>query len=190
MAKKHIVTNVEIEKDIISALKNPPKQSKESYKKGMFPAIIFAVLFFVMVFILDFFVLWFLLGLVVLAIVSSIFYYFRLKNQIKNVKINDYDITTETVSSTDEEHYMRRANRRSMHIDSRSMHIDNYSIRFENGKTWRVPKELYCWKEGIRMIDYNIHQTTHRGDVMIVVTKKDTGKIVVAYHTDIFEYKN
>jgi hypothetical protein len=36
MAKKQILTNTEIEKDIIGALKKPPEMSKESYKKISF----------------------------------------------------------------------------------------------------------------------------------------------------------
>lgn len=35
-----------------------------------------------------------------------------------------------------------------------------------------------------------IYLTIHRGDTLILVTKKDTDKAVVAYHTDIFEYKS
>ena len=61
---------------------------------------------------------------------------------------------------------------------------------FKIGKSWRIPKELYRWNETIRKHDSDIYPTTHRGDTLIVVTKKDNGEIVVAYHTDIFEYKN
>ncbi len=188
MAKKQILTNVEIEKDLVDALKNPPKESEVSYKKFTIPAIIIAALLVVIEFIYPIFILWLLLALIVFLIGSAIFNHFRLKNKIKNVTINDYIITTEIVHSTAEEHYKAESGRSIHH--RRTEQIDNYIVRFENGKSWRIPKELYRWNERLRMQDRGIYHTTHRGDVLIVVTEKATDKIIVAYHTDIFEYKN
>ena len=65
MAKKQIVTNVEMEKDIIDAIKNPPKESERSYKRLTIPAIIIAILLVVIEFIYPVFFLWFLLALIV-----------------------------------------------------------------------------------------------------------------------------
>ena len=121
-------------------------------------------------------------------ICSAIFNHFRLENQIKNVTINDYIITTEVVHSIAEEHYRVKTGGSIGH--RRTEQIDNYIVRLENEKSWRIPKELYRWNERLRKHDSDIYHTTHRGDTLIVVTKKDTGEIVVAYHTDIFEYKN
>ena len=188
MAKKQILTNVEIEKDIISAIKNPPKESESSYKISTLICIIIAVLLVVIEFIYPIFILWLLLALIVFLIGSRIFHHFRLKNQIKNVMINDYDITAEIVNSTAEEHY--RAERGGSVGHRRTEQVDNYIIRFENGKVWRVPKELYIWNERLRMSDGGIYNSTHRGDTMIVVTQRNSGKIVVAYNTEIFEYKS
>lgn len=185
MAKKQILTNVEIEKDIVDAIKNPPKESEAYYKKLTIPAIIIAVILVVIEFIYPIFILWLLLGMIVFLICAGIFHHFRLKNQIKNVTINDYIITTEVVHSTAEEHYKAETGGKRR----RTEQIDNYIVRFENGKSWRIPKELYRWNERLRMQDLGIYRTTHRGDALIVVTKKDTGDIVVAYNTDIFEYK-
>ncbi len=36
----------------------------------------------------------------------------------------------------------------------------------------------------------SVFATAHRKDIFITVVKKDTGKIAVAYHSEIFEYKN
>ena len=186
MAKKQIITNAEIEKDIADALKNPPRESEASYKKFNIPAIIIAIVGVVIGLIFPTYILWFLLALIAFSIIYCVFYFFRLKNRIKNVTINDYAITTETVNSIDEEHY--RARGAGKH--ARSKRIDNYIIRFENGKAWRIPKELYRWSDDLRMSDFSIHGSTHRGDVFKVVTKKDTCDIAVAYNTNIFEYKN
>ena len=188
MSKKQIVTNIEVEKDIVDAIKNSPKESEKSYKSFTLPAIIIVILLVVIEFIYPIFILWFLLALIVFLISSAIFNHFRLKNQIKNVTINDYIITPEIVHSTYEEHYKAETGRSIHHRHTEQ--INNYIIRFENGKSWRIPKELYRWNERLRMQDRGIYHTTHRGDTLIVVTKKDKGEIVIAYHTDIFEYKN
>ena len=95
---------------------------------------------------------------------------------------------TEVVHSTAEEHYKAETGGSIRH--RRTEQINNYIVRFESGKSWRIPKELYRWNERLRMQDRGIYHTTHRGDTLIVVTKKDKGEIVIAYHTDIFEYKN
>ena len=184
MAKKQIVTNVEIEKDIVYAIKNPPEESERSYKSFKVPAIIIAVIMVVIEFINPASMVLFLLALLAFLICFAIFSHFRLKNKIKNVTINDYIISTEIVHSITEEHYKASNGNRSTRL------INNYIVRFESGKSWRVPKELYAWNEGLRMQDWCIHNTTHRGDTLIVVTKRDKGEIVVAYNTEIFEYKN
>lgn len=38
--------------------------------------------------------------------------------------------------------------------------------------------------------DSSVFATAHRKDIFITVVKKDTGKIAVAYHSEIFEYKS
>ena len=101
MVKKHILTNTEIEKDIITALKNPPKESKASNKKSTVVAIIIAILLVVIEFIYPIFIIWFLLALVAFIIVC-IFGRIRLKNRIKNVTIDNYYMTTEIVHSITE----------------------------------------------------------------------------------------
>ncbi len=188
MAKKQILTDAEIEKDIIHALKKTPKESEKSYKRWKAPCIIIAVLLFVMHFIYPKFMIWFWLALLVFCVIGSIFCHFRLRNKIKNVNINDYIITTEIVHSVDEEHYEAVKYRRTG--ARRREQIDNYNyiIRFESGKSWHVPKELYGWHERLRMRDAGIFNSTHRGDTMIVLTEKRSDKIVVAYNTEIFDY--
>ena len=188
MAKKQILTNTEIEKDIISALKHPPRESEASNKRWTIPCIIIAILLVVIEFIYPMLIFWLLLALIVWGVGCGIFYSLRIKNQIKNITISDYDITAEIVHSIDEEHY--KAHRGGSARYQRKVQINNYIIRFENGKIWRVPKELYCWNERLRMHDVDIHNSTHRGDTMLVVTRKSSGDIVVAYNAEFFEYKN
>ena len=188
MAKKQRLTNTEIEKDIIQAFKNPPKESEASYKGWTILCIIIAILLVIIEFIYPIFILWFLLALIALGIVYSIFDRIRLKNKIKNFTMKDYDITTEVVHSTAEEHYRAESGGSIGH--RRTEQVNNYIIRFENGKSWRSPKELYGWNERLRMHDVGVRNFAHRGDTMIVITEKSSGKIVVAYNTDIFDYKS
>ena len=47
MEKKQTLTNNEIKKDIINALKNPPEESKSSYKIQMVATAIIFILFIV-----------------------------------------------------------------------------------------------------------------------------------------------
>jgi len=187
MAKKQILTNAEIVKDIISALKHPPRESEASYKRWTIPCVIIALLLVVIEFIYPMFILWLLLALIVFLIGASIFGRFRLKKKIKNIKIKDYVITTETVRSISEEHYKAEAG--GMPGLWRKEQVNNYIVHYENGKVWRMPKELYSWDERLRMHDRGIFNSIHRGDTMIVVAAKSSEKIVVAYNTEVFEYK-
>lgn len=188
MTKKQVLTNAEIEKDLISALRNPPKESEASYKRSTPICILIVVLLIIIEFFYPIFILWGVLALIAFLIGSGLFHHFHLKSQIKRLTVNEYEVTEEIVHSTDEEHYRAEAGGTVGH--RRTEQINNYSIRFENGKIWRVPKELYCWNERLRMHDVGIFHSTHRGDTMVVVTKKSSGKIVIAYHAEIFEYKS
>ena len=190
MAKKEILTNEKIEKDIITALKNPPHDSEDSHNKTK-------IIIIIMMLCLIALSIWLgteifaklltasCLAVVFFLIVYAIFYSVRFKIKIKKISINDYSLTTEIVHSTAHEHYVIRGSKHT-----RSQHIDNYILRFENGKTWRISKDNYLWSVERPMSDLAIYESTHREDTMIVVTQKDSGDIVMAYHTDFFEYKN
>ena len=131
------------------------------------------------------------LALVMLATAPLIFIvvylaigYFYQKNRTKNLSIDDYEIKNVVISHIKEETYtIRKRNA----ID-KTMCV--YIMYFENGKSWNIPKDNYLWSGECPMSDRTLYQTTHRGDVFWVVTKKDTCEIVVAYPTEYFEYKN
>ena len=186
MLKKQILTNAEIKKDLIHAMRHPPRISEADYKKGTLPAILMACFLFVMGFVYPQFIPWFLLGVIAFLVGATVFHGIRFRYRIKRVTIEDYEITTETVHSIDEEHFRTEKNGKY----GRSEQIDNYSIRFENGKIWRIPKECYAWHERLRRGDRGIYQSTHRDDRMIVLTRKKDGEIVMAYHTELFEYRD
>ena len=118
-------------------------------------------------------------------IIVGVSYKLRTHYRVKNVSICDYNITREVVHSIHEEHYKTSGGKYR-----RSVTVHNYAVRFENGAEWRVPQEVYAWSERLRMSGRGVHESTHRGDTMLIVTDKRTDKIVMAYNTEIFEYKN
>ena len=184
--KKQILTNKEIEKDIINALYKKPDISEASYKKAIVIEIIVACLMIVIEFFYRSFILWVLLALFIYIVIGTLFLHLIRSLKAKRVSINDYNITTESVKRTSEEHFkIRRAGKWK-----RKKPIDNYALYFDNDKCWRIPKDNYLWSSEYPMSDHAIFQSVNMGDKMIVVTKKRTGKPVMAYHTEFFEYKN
>lgn len=188
MPKKQVFTNAEIEKDIIGALKHPPHDSEAeaSSKKWMIPAAIVAVPLVVITVINPTTGCLLLLAVCALMMIVGIVNNLRIKYRMKMVSICDYNITTEIVYSISEEHYEENIGVKSRYTVQR----DNYTIHFESGKEWRIPKENYNWHERLRMQDLGVFHSTHRGDTMLVVTDKKTDRIVMAYNTELFEYKN
>lgn len=183
MSKKQLLTNANIENDIADAIKYPPEESESSYRKAFIPVIIVIAVYVAMAFIYPPSAFWMLLAAVLILIGGIIFNNVRKQNRIKNVSINDYDVTQEVVYSVDENQFEVRDGKYS----TRTVH--NYIIRFESGRLWNIPPRLYRWSERLWMTNVEIHGKTHRGDTLLVVSKKNTDKIVVAYNTELFEYE-
>lgn len=184
--KKQTITNKEIEADIINALKRPAYISQKSYLKSALPPLLIAACLLILSeFIYPPASLWILLVELVGLVGYMIFCYLHRSIRIKKVTINDYDITTDILSHKTEEHYQIR-NSKLRHTKT----INNYSLHFESGKTWRISKDNHFWSKECPMSDAFIHENAHRGDTFILVVKRDTGKIAMAYSTELFEYKN
>ena len=184
MAKKETVTIAEIEKDIRSRLKQGVDMLEDDYNKGNSWAWLYATVLFVFSIIAPFAfttaVLVLLLAIIVITVVKSILNFYK----IKKISIDDYEIKTDIVHSTSEEHYMKQQRRYA------KVQVDNYMIRFENGGVWRIAKKNYSWSVERPMSDWYIFENAHRGDVFITVTERSTGTVMMAYDTEFFEYKN
>ncbi len=124
-----------------------------------------------------------LIGFFAFAILWSVFVKLRTEYRVKHLSIEDYEITRETVSHVRQEQYTVQKSRH------RSETVVNIIVHFENGKSWRVPLENYLWCEDRSVSDGGVKATTHRGDVMTVVTHKKSGKIITAYSHEFFEYQ-
>lgn len=183
MIKKQTFTNADIENDIRNSLKYHKEFSKSEYTKLKVCAFIGALILIVVEFIEPKFILWFLLAYLVISIVTVIFTFANKKHKQNRVSINNYTISLETVSHTKYEEYVQ------VYYKHHARTVVICSISFENGKIWLIPKDNYLWSEELKMSNFAIYNSSHRGDRFIVVTNNETGKIVMAYNTELFEFR-
>ena len=190
MAKKQILTNENIRNDIKNALKHPATLSHAEHRKSMFPLFVFSAIMLIAIVLFQNYykvVLGIGLGFIVVYFVVD---YFRKQKSINNVSIENYEIKAECVSFVKEEIY---STDHKIHLSPTVKKIHTaqiYIMFFDNGKTWNIPKNNYAWSGEFPMSDDFIYKNTHFGDIFWTVTEKNTGKIVVAYPTEYFEYKN
>ena len=189
MAKKQILTNENIRNDIKNALKHPATLSHAEHRKSMFPLLVFsAIMLIAIVLFQNYYKV--VLGIgVAFIVVYLVVDYFRKQKSINNVSIENYEIKAECVSFVKEEIY---STDHKIHLSPTVKKIHTaqiYIMFFDNGKTWNIPKNNYAWSGEFPMSDDFIYKNTHFGDIFWTVTEKNTGKIVVAYPTEYFEYK-
>ena len=189
MAKKQILTNENIRNDIKNALKHPTTLSHAEYRKSMFPLLVFsAIMLIAIVLFQNYYKVVLGIGVAFIA-VYLVVDYFRKQKSINNVSIENYEIKAECVSFVKEEIY---STDHKIHLSPTVKKIHTaqiYIMFFDNGKTWNIPKNNYAWSGEFPMSDDFIYKNTHFGDIFWTVTEKNTGKIVVAYPTEYFEYK-
>ena len=189
MDKKQILTNENIRNDIKNALKHPATLSHAEHRKSMFPLLVFsAIMLIAIVLFQNYYKI--VLGIgVAFIVVYLVVDCFRKKKSINNVSIENYEIKAECVSFVKEEIY---STDHKIHLSPTVKKIHTaqiYIMFFDNGKTWNIPKNNYAWSGEFPMSDDFIYKNTHFGDIFWTVTEKNTGKIVVAYPTEYFEYK-
>ena len=190
MAKKQILTNENIQNDIKNALKHSATLSHVGHHKSMFPLLVFsAIMLIAIVLFQNYYKV--VLGIgAAFIVVYLVVDYFRKQKSINNVSIENYEIKAECVSFVKEEIY---STDHKIHLSPTVKKIHTaqiYIMFFDNGKTWNIPKNNYAWSGEFPMSDDFIYKNTHFGDIFWTVTEKNTGKIVVAYPTEYFEYKN
>ena len=185
MTEKQILTDREIVKDIANSIRYPAEMTKDSYRRQTPVAIVIAMIAFVVELIKPRLILWTLLGVFVCLIAWAVARYFGLKYKARQVSIDGYEITVQTLHSKDCERYVMRGSGRYGRVKT----VYNYTWRFENGQSWRLPQRIYLWSDLYSLAHARVHESIHRGDSMLVVTKKDGGDVMVAYPTEIFEYR-
>ena len=189
MARKQILTNENIRNDIKNVLKHPATLSHEEHHKSMFLPFVFSTIMVIAIALFQNYykvVLCVGLAFIVIYLVAD---YFRKQKSITNISIENYEIKAECVSFIKEEIY---STDHKLHLSPTVKKIHTakvYIMFFDNGTTWNIPKNNYSWSGECPMSDDFIYKNTHLGDMFWIVTEKQTGKIVVAYPAEYFEYK-
>lgn len=177
------LTKTEIEKDIIYALKHPADRTKKKYRILRLIGIAVGIAFGILAACFRDYAGGILFAVFFLALIGGLVYRIHRNHLIKNVSIYDYDIRTSFVKHTYYDHYRKRVGKHSFRM------VDVYVIVFEKDKEWSIPKEAYLWSETNLMSDITVYETAERGDTMIIVTERKSGKIVMAYNEKYFEYQ-
>ena len=173
--------------NIKNILENPANLSRFEHRSSLTPIWVFSAILLVVMLIFQKYYKLVLLIALVFIIAYLLIDHIRRKNSIKRVSLDDYEVKREVVLnviediySTDNRHY----------IIKKLKEVRAYIMYFESGKSWNIPSDNYTWSVEFPMSGKALYQLTHLGDLFIVITKKDTGDIVVADPAEYFEYKN
>ena len=186
MAKKQILTDDNIERDIKNILENPANLSRFEYRRSIVPVCVFSALLLVAMLVFQKYYKLVLLVALVFIIAYLAVDHIRLKNSIKRVSLDDYEVSEEVVLNVIEDTYS--TNNRS-YVNKKLSEVRAYIMYFESGKSWNIPKDNYMWSGEHPMSDHTIYQSVRPHDPFLIVTKKDTGEIVMAYPAEYFAYK-
>lgn len=193
--KTELLTSKQIEQDIINSLNYHKKMTKAEYQKLTIPCIIIAALLFVSVYLLPQLgietpmkiALYVILAVFGACVVTAVGQILLRRHRQKNVHMEDYEVTIETVSHTEEESYKQTS---GTLVGRQGETVTNYTLYFEGGKSWRIPEMNYKWSAELQMSNFSVYNSTNRGDIFIVVSEKRSGNIAMVYPTKFFQYKN
>ena len=188
MAKKEIVTEKEILKDIINSIKKTTHTSsgRMSRRAEVAMGAVAGIAVVAIEMIYPLFVLWMLLGFLLFIPAYLIVAKVRLSRKIKAARVEDYEIVVGTLAGVEHEHYRVK---RGYKWYSPVYEVNNYTLKFEDGGVWCVPKDNYPWSVERPMSDMAICQASEQGDSFIIVRKKIDGKIAVAYPENFFDFR-
>lgn len=187
MPKKERITDAEIIKDIQNVIKEPKRESEIEYQRSTLSATLLAIAMIVAMIVCAVWAPWVIPMLIQLLIVYCVFINLRIRHKVKKVRIENYEVTTATLlHSVDESHWEEEVSRQG---SRHRVWVSYYVLRFEEFGYWLIPKDNYLWSGELPMGDGYIYENSHRGDKFIVVIEKKTKRVVMAYHTDLFEYR-
>ena len=180
--EKEIITNAEIEKDIIHAIKHPAYTHRATYFLWFAVWFVVSGVFVYLEIILGKAGFIAPLTVLILILLLPAVNILKKERKIKNFSFENYVIKKSVVKRLKHERYVMLYR---YVITVRH----NYDILFEKGKVWHIPKELYWWSETNPLTDISLYEKTAQGDVFYTVCEKKSGKIVMAYNTKTFEYE-
>jgi hypothetical protein len=185
MTEKQILTDREIVKDIANAIRYPAEMTEDSYNGWTPIAVVLAGVAVVLTLVKPMLYAQIMLGSMAAVIVWLIARHLYLRHRARRISLEDYEITVEILHSKDHERYFMSGYGRSGH----GKKVYNYTWRFENGQSWRLPQKVYLWSDLYSLASARVHESIHRGDSILVVTKKDGGDVMAAYPMGMFEYR-
>ena len=109
--------------------------------------------------------------------------------RIKTLTLEDYEITTDILCRVSEESFKEDY---VFEKTTDQMPVKNYFFHFEGGSIWHVPESLYIygWSEKHNTSTLHLYENARCGNVFILVKHKQSGKTVMAYDTNLFEYND
>ena len=187
MAKKFVVTDENVLFDIKFSLQFPPYDTKRKFVTGYIGIIIcfvaFASMFFIVNTYFQAFLPYFIGAFLALPVAVSLIYGISNKLKIKRLSLSDFNFRFETVVDRSEEQYKAPFGLHKSFVD-----VHNYFIHFQNAKPWHIPSETYIWCESRHMNGRQIYRSVQTGDRMLVVEDKRTGKTVMGYSLEYFDF--
>ena len=178
MSQKATLTLERIKQDIIYSIKHPLDEKKNDYIKGeVFVVISLFCVLIICAFLRSFLpVFAYFSALLVYGIIEATVLSIRRHRKVKQIHMDGYEIATETLSHTEKEQYYISGGKYH-----RGRTVINYTLHFENGKPWRISKRICVWSKERMLSNWYVYTNAHRDDTFIIVTEKETGKIVMAY---------
>lgn len=178
---REMLTRERIRSDIVNRLYEESEMTKSEWNITRVISFIVAITFCVVCFFVPHVVvLLFLLAFAVVIISMFVGGAVR-RHRARQISMDDYDITTDVVSHTELERYYQRIKRGGT--------VFIFNVHFESGRSWQANNVNYDWSEKHRILNFNLYENVHRGDVFVVVVNRKNGKIAMAYSEEWFEYK-
>lgn len=182
MQKKEALTHERIKSDIKDVIKYGHNSTKTEYTAVKLLSIPLSILFIVLLY------LW-IESLVVIFVAAFVFLVVYppmligvTRYRMNKVSESGYEVKEGVVYSISDETHTERRGKYNY------VTVTNYYITFEGDMTWHVPENLYCWSEELNMSPSYLYENTHRGDVFLLVLKRGTKDIIMAYNTKNFQY--
>ena len=179
-SEKEIITKENIVGDIKHSLKKPPTKTRSEYRMLKIVAFVASILLVILEIIMRD------LTLTIISIVLFITYdYIVLFIKRINVRFKNYEVKSAVLSHREHEVYSLSTNYGSVNAVN---DFGIYTLFFENRQSYRIPEDNFTWAPLRQISDSMLYNSSNPGDEFIIIVKKRTGKIAMAYPKKHFEY--
>lgn len=191
MPKKEPLTPKEIKYDISKAIRLGLNTTKAQFEKtNVFMIALEIILMLAVKLINRYLYLFTILTFVLLIhLILTLMIKWYKTYRIKTLTLEDYEITTDILCRVSEESFEEDY---GFKRTTDQMPVKNYFFHFEGGSIWHIPESLYIygWSEKHNTSTLRLYENARCGNAFILVKHKQSGKTVMAYDTEIFEYND